>query len=154
MEVIISVAILATLASSVIISFFGYQRNIELESAAKAIVKTLRDAQSRSISGKDFKNWGVYFDGANNKFVLFRDEGGGYATAAVKEENYPSNFVKISSITLNGGGSETVFSKPKGNTSQYGTANGNNTAVKIEQANNSSSYKNIIITSLGAIDFQ
>jgi prepilin-type N-terminal cleavage/methylation domain-containing protein len=153
-ELLLSVAILAILSSGVIIWFVEYQRQSELDSAAKTIVDAARDAQSRSMSGKDFKNWGVYFDLAGNKFILFRDEDGGYATATAKEENYLSGFVKIGSVTLNGGGSETVFNKPKGDTSQYGTANGNSTAVRLEQANNSNNYKNIIITSLGRIDIQ
>lgn len=153
-ELLLSVAILAILSTSVIIWFMGYQRQSELDSAVKTMVDALRDAQSRSMSGNDFKKWGVYFDSAGNKFILFRDEGGGYATATVKEENYLSSFVKISSVTLNGGGNEAIFNKLKGDTSQYGTANGNSTAIKLEQINSSSNYKNIIITPLGRIDIQ
>lgn len=153
-ELLLVTAILAILSTGAIIWFIGYERQSELDSAAKTIVDVARDAQSRSMSGKDFKNWGVYLDNVGNKFILFRDEGGGYATATAKEENYLSSFVKISSITLNGGGNETIFNKPKGGTSQYGTANGNNTALRVEQINNSNSYKNIIITPLGRIDRQ
>ena len=153
-ELIISVAILAVFSSGIVIWFLGYQRQSELDSTAKMIVGTLRDAESRSMSGKDFKNWGVYFDAAGNKYVLFRDDGGGYATSTVREENYISSFSRISSVTLNGGGNEVIFNKAGGDTNQYGNANGNNTAVKIEQSGVSGNYTNIIISPIGRIESQ
>ncbi len=153
-ELLITIAIIAIFASGAAIWFIGYQRQAELNSAARNIINTLRYAQVRSVSGKDFKAWGVYFDVPGNKYVLFRNEGGGYATATVKEENYLSSFVKISAVTLNGGGNEIVFNKSTGDTAQYGSANGNNTAVKLEQNGASGNYKNIIVTGLGKINIQ
>ncbi len=153
-ELMITIAIIAIFSSGAVIWFFGYQRQAELDSAAKNIVNTLRDAQARSVSGKDFKPWGVYFDISGSKYVLFRNEGGGYAAAAVKEENYLSSFVKISAVTLNGGGNEIIFNKSAGDTAQFGSANGNNTAVKLEQSGASGNYKNIIVTGLGKINSQ
>lgn len=162
-ELIIVIAILALFSSGVMIWFFGYQREAELGAAAKTIVNTLRDAQSRSINGQDFKSWGVYFDNLNNKFVLFRNDGGGFASSAMKEENYLSSFVKIGNICLpeatrgvclNGGGKEIIFNLPKGDTSQYGTFGGNTTAIRIELANSGNIFKDIIVTPLGKIDWQ
>lgn len=125
----------------------GYQRQADLDSTAKMAVDALRDAQSRSASGKDFKRWGVYFDSAGNKFVLFRDDGTGYGGATIKEENFLSSFARIGNISINGGGQEIIFNNPNGDTSQYGT-------IRIEQANNSANFKDIIVTSLGKIDRQ
>lgn len=158
-ELLIVMAIVAIFASGAVIWLIGYQRQAELDSAAKNIINTLRDAQARSTSGKDFKPWGVYFDAAGNKYVLFRNEGGGYGgtggqVVTAKEENYLSSFVKIGAITLTGGGNEIIFNKSLGDTGQYGSANGNNTAVRIEQNGASSNYKNIIITPLGKIEEQ
>jgi len=162
-ELLMVIAILAILSSGVVIWFLGYQREAELGSTAKTIVNTLRDAQSRSINGKDFKSWGVYFDNLNNKFVLFRNDGGGFAGATVKEENYLSSFVKISTICqteaargvcLNGDGKEIIFNLPKGDTGQYGTFNGNNTAIRIELASSGDVFKDIIVTPLGKINWQ
>lgn len=141
------IAIIAIFASGTVIWFFGYQRQAELDSATKNIVNTLRDANARSVSGKDFKSWGVYFDTVGNKYVLFRNEGGGYATATVKEESYMSNYVKISVVTLNGGGNEIIFNKSAGDTAQYGT-------IKIEQAGTENNFKYIMVSSLGKIDSQ
>lgn len=157
-EIMITIAIIAIFAAGAMLWFFGYQRQAELDSAVKNIINTLRDAQARSVSGKDFKSWGVYFDAAGNKYVLFRNEGGGYATATVKDENYLSSFVKINmlcpikGVCLNGGGSEVIFGKSAGNTAQYGNYDINNTAIRLEQSSMSGNYKDIIITSLGKID--
>lgn len=146
-ELLLIMAILAILSSGAAIWFFGYQRQVEVNSVSKMIVDTLRDAQSRSISGKDFAKWGVYFDAMGNRFILFRDDGTGYSGAAVKEENYLSSFVKIGNVSLAGGGNEIIFNNPGGGTAQYGT-------VRIEQSNDSASFKNVIVTSLGKIDRQ
>lgn len=162
-------AILAILSSGVVIWFMGYQRQAELDSTSKIIVDTLRDAQSRSISGKDFRKWGVCFDAIDNKFTLFRNDcnnnsaqdngetgidcgGGGCFDCdlkcngvAVKEENYLSSFVKIGIVSIAGGGNKIIFNNLSGGTAQYGT-------IKIEQLNNSVSFKNVIVTELGKID--
>lgn len=148
-EIILSLTILAILSSMAFVWFLGYYRQTELDSSAKSIVNTLRKAQSNSTSGKDSKNWGVYFDDTNNKLVLFRDEGSGYGDGsgiAVKEESCLSSLVIISSIFLNGSGKEIIFNSPQGETSQYGT-------IKIEDPKNSN-FKNITVTQLGLISSQ
>lgn len=148
-EIILSLTILAILSSMAFVWFLGYYRQTELDSSAKSMVNILRNAQSNSMSGKDSKNWGVYFDDMNNKLVLFRDEGSGYGDGsgiAVKEENYLSSLIIISSISLNGGGKEIIFNSPRGETLQYGI-------IKIEDLKNSS-FKNITVTQLGLISGQ
>lgn len=148
-EIILSLTILAILSSTAFVWFLDYYRQTELDSSAKSIVNILRKAQSNSTSGKDFKNWGAYFDDANNKLVLFRDEGSGYGNGggiAVKEENYLSSLITISSISLNGGGKEIIFNGPRGETLQYGI-------VRIEDSQNGN-FKDITITQLGLIGSQ
>lgn len=146
-ELLLVMAILAILSSGVAIWFFGYQRQVELNSVSKMIVDTLRDAQSRSISGKDFAKWGVYFDTIGNKFILFRDDGTGYSGAAVKEENYLTSFVKIGSVSLAGGGNEIIFNNLGGGTAQYGI-------IRIKQSDDTAGFKDIIVTEMGKIDRQ
>ena len=144
-EILISISILAVISSSAFIWFVSYQRQTELDSASKIIRSALRDAQSRSISGKDNKRWGVLVDNSNNKFVLFRDEGSGYATATIKEENYLSQFLKIDENSLAGGCDEIIFINSKGNTAQ-------NCVIKIVDLSNVNNFRNISITSVGLID--
>ena len=148
-EIILSLTILAILTSMSFVWFLDYYRQTELDSSAKSIVNILRKAQSNSTSGKDSKNWGVYFDNTNNKLILFRDEGSGYgdgSSIAIKEENYLSSFVTIVSISLNGGGKEIIFDSPRGETSQYGT-------IEIKDPKNNNS-RNIAVTQLGLISSQ
>lgn len=171
LELLLVIAILAILSSGVVIWFAGYQKKAELDSTSKMIVETLRDAQSRSTSGKDFKQWGVCFDAIDNKFTLFRSDcntnglqdngetgtdcgGGGCFDCdskcngvSVKEENYLSSFVKIGNVSLFGGGNKIIFNNLSGSTAQYGT-------IRIEQANDSSGFKDVMVTSLGKIDRQ
>lgn len=153
LELMIVMAILAILSGGVVIWFMGYQRQAELDSTSKMIVDTLRDAQSRSISGKDFKSWGVCFDASGNRFILFRDDGVDCAISTIKEENYLSSFVKIgmlcpiTGVCLNGGGNKIIFNNLNGGTAQYGT-------IRIEQSNDSASFKNVVVTELGKIDRQ
>ena len=47
LEIILVVFIIAALASSAFVWFFGYRRQIELDSGAKMIADILRDAQYR-----------------------------------------------------------------------------------------------------------
>ena len=144
-EIIISISILAIMSSSAFIWFVNYQRQTELDSASKIITSALRDAQSRSISGRDNKKWGVLFDRGNNKFILFRDEGSGYATAIVKEENYLSQFTEIDESSLAEGCDEIIFINSKGNTAK-------NCVIKIVDSSNANNFRNISITSVGLID--
>lgn len=136
------------MASGVMIWFIGYQRQAEVDSSSKMIAETLREAQARTISGKDFKRWGVYFDDVSNKFILFAEkaEGEGFATAEVKEENYLPSTARIGNISL-GGGNEIIFNKPAGSAAQYGT-------VRVVDAGNANNFRDIIVTQLGKIDRQ
>ena len=143
-EIIISISILAIISSSAFVWFINYQRQTELDSVSKIIISVLRDAQSRSTSGTDNKKWGVLFDNSNNKLILFRDEGFGYATATIKEENYLSQFIKIDESSLAEGCNEIIFINSKGNTAK-------NCVIKIVDLGNDNNFINISITSLGLI---
>lgn len=151
-EILLAMAILLIFASGVATWFTGYQRQTELDSTVKLIVGTLRDAQSRAAAGKDFKNWGVYFDVVESKFVLFRDEGLGYNNGTdikIREDNYLPDRLKfnsdsINSLADNGATKGVVFKIPGGDTTQFGT-------IKIEDPANSIDYRNITITPLGLV---
>lgn len=171
LELVLVMAILAVLSVGIVISFFGYQRQAEVDSASKMVVDALRDAQARSVSGKDFKAWGICFDAIGGKFVLFRNDcnnngatdngetgtdcgGGGCFDCDLKcngvpagEENYLSSFVKFGNISLFGGGNKIIFSNFDGSAAQYGT-------IRIEQASDSTGFKDIIVSGLGKIDSQ
>lgn len=171
LELMLVIAILAVLSVGAVLSFFSYQTQTEIDSAAKNVVNALRDAQSRAMSGKDFKAWGVCFDISGNKVVLFRNDcnlngimdngeigidcgGGGCfdcnetcSGVSVKEESYLSSFVKINSVSFAGGGNKVIFSALEGSVAQYGT-------IQLEGVGSSSNHKNVTITNIGKIDSQ
>ncbi len=153
-EILLVMAILAILSSGAFMWLGGYRNATEVDSASKSIVSALRTAQSFAVSGKDSKNWGVYFDAAGNKFTLFRDEGDGFDgtgpnLVAEKEENFLSSFIKIKSISLAGNGISkgAIFSKTKGETAQNGT-------ILIEGTNESNICKKIQIDPSGLVSMQ
>lgn len=150
-EIMLSIAIIAVLAVGVSMMLNNYKRSIELDYESKSVVSIIRKAQTYSATGKDEKRWGVYF-ASDNKVILFRDEGGGYATAIYKEEYPLSSSVIIGSVSLNGGGSEIIFNGQNGSTSQYGNANGNSTALTLQDSQNSSILVNIIVTEPGNVE--
>lgn len=138
-ELLISIAILATLAIGVSLWLGNYKRSVDLDSSSKIIVSLLRSAQAKASSGKDSKNWGVSFDEANNKIVLFSDDGTAKTTS---EEDYFPESVKINGDSLSGGCDEIVFLGPKGETVR-------DCAIRIEDAINSSIYKDISVKTTG-----
>jgi prepilin-type N-terminal cleavage/methylation domain-containing protein len=153
-EILLVMAILAILSSGVFMWLGEYRNATEVDSASKSMVSALRTAQSFSVSGKDSKSWGVYFDGINNKFIFFRNEedgfdGTGPNLVTEKEENILSSFVKLSNISLNNNGANkgVVFSKTKGATAQNGT-------IQIEGATNGNICKKIEISPSGMISMQ
>lgn len=99
-----------------------YTQNIQISSDINTIssnfVEFTRNVQSNSKSGNQNLATGIHLEAT--KYVLF--EGGVYDPNS--QTNYtvqlPSTVV-IQNINLNGGGSDVIFSSPKGATNNYGT---------------------------------
>jgi type II secretory pathway pseudopilin PulG len=154
MEVLLAAAVLVIVASIGAFSYVGYQRSVELDAAARLLVATLRDAQGRSMAGQDDRPWGVHLDvHPTNRYVLYRDDGSGYAGSTVREETYLSSYVKIASVTVSGGGSDVVFLKRTGRAATYGTGPGSE-AVRVEDAADSSRFQKITVTAQGRVDVE
>lgn len=141
-EILLVISTLAILSTSTFIWFAGYQRQTEVSSAAKKIISSLRDAQSRSISGKDFKKWGVLFEDTNNKFILFSDNEG---VMEITEEFFLSSFITLES-NFTAGCDKIIFEKNKGSTTQ-------DCLIRVSDAGNETSFIEITITSFGLISF-
>lgn len=61
LEALIGFAVLTVISAFGFLAYFGYQRNAEVSAAARTVQDYLRQAQTNSITGQDFKNWGVLF---------------------------------------------------------------------------------------------
>ena len=151
-EILLAIAILALLASFGFLSYSGYQRKVELDTTSRQLVETLRHAQGKAVSGEADKPWGVHFNADPiNSYVLYRDDGSGYAGATQKETTNLSGYIKMSTVSIQGGGSDVLFQKRTGTTTTYGSGSGNE-AVRLEDISSSGSYRKITITSQGRID--
>ncbi|MBW6441172.1 prepilin-type N-terminal cleavage/methylation domain-containing protein [Patescibacteria group bacterium] len=143
LELMLVISILAIISVSSFTWFSSYKQQTDIQSSSNIIISSLRDAQSRSISGKDFMKWGIFFDSTNNRFTLFRDEGG-YAAATVKEEISLSNYIKLDSNSLAGGCDEIIFEKVTGATTQ-------NCTIRILAKSDNSNFADITVTNSGMI---
>lgn len=113
-----------------------------LDTNTDQIAQALRIAQTRAMTGFNDDSWGVYFDDINNKIVLFK--GTTYATRDTSfdvETQFPTA-LSLSSISLNGGGSEIVFDKLTGASSKYGS---------VQLSNNINESNTISVSATGLI---
>lgn len=141
-EVLIAIAIIGVLSALITPYFNSFLARNELKNESLKIVDMLRRARGQAMSGQEDSLWGVHFE--TSKYVLFR--GGVYnASDNFNEEINLPVVLTISVIALNGGGSDSVFSKIRGETSQFGT-----TTIQ----NDIGESKDIVINSVGNIEIR
>lgn len=118
LELLVSISVISIVA---IISAPFLQRSLgrtELRSAMWELEDDLYRVQSNSVNGKNDVIWGIHFDASS--YTLF--EGPTYNMSD------PDNIVKtlspslsLTSISLNGGGNDILFTRTTGRTSQFGS---------------------------------
>jgi len=121
LELLLVLAIIAIIAAFTFPIYTGFQLSQIHDTRTEEIVQALRQAQSKSMAGQNDSSWGVYFDSSNNKFVIF--QGTSYASR-VSDYDYETELestLSLSNISINGGGSEVVFTKIDGSTTDYGS---------------------------------
>ena len=100
-ELIIVIAITIVLGVAVVADFTNSGRVSDLRATTQEIASLLRQAQSDSISGKQGKVWGVYFDNTNPGapfYALYASANGAYTpTSEVGHYALPSDLCYISS---------------------------------------------------------
>lgn len=117
-ELLVVMAIGLILAAIVVNAFIGYRDNQILNSSTDRIIAFINLARSLSLSSQESAPHGIHFESSNS--VLFR--GISYSPSDPNnKESFLSDFVEISSILLNGGGSDIVFQELTGKTDQYGS---------------------------------
>ena len=120
-EMLVAITILATLSTLIFVSFASFSASESLESSASAVVSSLREARTMAISSKEASLFGIRLE--ESRIVLF----GGATYSASDSGNVPYNLnslTVIRNISLNGGGSEVVFSRLTGGTNNYGSFEG------------------------------
>ena len=137
--IVVSISALLLLTSGVLFST-TIGRN-QTENVAQDIVSTLRRSQWQSMNGHDDEVWGVHFE--SDAFTLFQG-----ATYSVSHpENVVTdlpNDITISTVTINGGGTDIVFTSDFGDTDDYGS-------VLVEQGH-SEEERTIVVNAVGMVD--
>lgn len=108
-EVVLSIGIVILIFSLVVPTGVSFYRNQQLESAAKKIVQTLRQAQQKAWAQAD-DNFGVYL--TTGKIILF--QGDDYSVRENEEETDILEDISFSGV------SEIVFSKDQGEPISFG----------------------------------
>lgn len=118
LEILISVAILAIVATMFVGVFGGWRASGDLEDARSNIIGMLKDARSKTLASESNAAYGVHFE--TLKTVLFK--GAVYNALDPANKNYilPSS-AEISNINLTGGAVDTVFTRLLGTTTASGT---------------------------------
>ena len=71
-EILLVVGIITIIAGLSVPFYRSFQVDQEMDIASKEILGTLRDAQNRSITGRDDITWGVHFDLSSNEYGIFQ----------------------------------------------------------------------------------
>ncbi len=136
-EVLITIGVLGIIFVGSIPIFKSFQKNSDLEIDTGKIVSKLRLAQKKTVSSVGESQWGVYLDAiaVPGEIILFK--GSSFATrdSAYDETSKLLDTVQFDSVDIFGGGTEVVFERLTGMTSQAGTT----TIVLLSDASKTSS---------------
>ncbi len=138
-ELVVTVAVIGVIATIGLSSFSGLNSEEALRMEVEKIVSVLSKARFQTISAKGGVAYGVHLE--ERKAVLF--PGGVYSPSDKNNQSYPlQGAVRISVISLAGGGSDVIFKKLSGATTQHGT-------VTLSLARNAQASSTITIGATG-----
>ncbi|HBB44384.1 MAG: pilus biogenesis protein [Parcubacteria group bacterium GW2011_GWA1_44_13] len=113
LEILIVIAILAILLATILPSFTNFRRSSLLNTDTMNLVTLINRARLLSVSSKDDEQYGIHLE--TTKAVLFK--GDTYDTASSTNEVHVfSTGLTLSGIAISGGGSEILFEKVTGAT--------------------------------------
>ncbi len=118
LEIVIVLTILTIISFIVVTVFSSFNSAQGLEKDTQSIMAYLDEAKSKTLSSRDASQHGVHF--ASTTVTLFRGSVYNPADAENRIFNLNSTVV-IRGTALTGGGSDVVFNRLTGETSQYGT---------------------------------
>lgn len=117
-EILITVMIIGLLTATIIPSLLNFRRNSLLNTETQQVVTLINRARILAVSSKNDAQFGVHLE--TGKVVLF--QGATYtAGLSTNEEHIIATGLTLSSISINGGGSEILFEKVTGSTTKNAT---------------------------------
>lgn len=141
-ETLVVISIIALIIALALFSYRYFEKKTELETIAQKIVTTLKLAQTKTLASENASQYGVHFE--SDQYILFA--GDTYQVDAPDNKNYSlPNRLEINDINLTGEGSDVVFQRINGQTSQNGT-------IGLRMINQSTELEIINIHSSGQIE--
>ncbi len=117
LEILIVISILGLIMAVVIPSFLSFKRSSFLNIETQEILTTVNRARMSSMASRGDLQYGVRFEAT--RITLFSVP---YVYGASTNEVYVFNpAIILSTITINGGGSDILFQKLTGSTNQNAT---------------------------------
>lgn len=114
-EVLVVIGILMTVAVVSLLALTNSRGSEDLNSTAQEIVSTLREAQSRTLSGSNSASWGVYFGNPTNTAPFYALFYGTYtATHTIGHYPLPADLQYLSSSITSGSSYTLTFSPVSG----------------------------------------
>lgn len=118
LELLLVLGVIAIVTGISTVSLSNFNKNKALGIETEKVLSLITKARSFTLAAKDGVSYGVHFE--ERKAVLF--SGASYSALNPANQIQPLNDeVKISVVTLTGGGMETLFKKLSGVTDQQGT---------------------------------
>lgn len=115
-ELLIALAIIVVLLSVTFSSFLSFKRSRIVAQSSERILVLIREARSLTLASKEGSRYGVYF--SSNSVTMYQD-----TYSPTNTENKVITIdppAQISATALFGGGSNLIFDRLTGETSQYG----------------------------------
>lgn len=140
-EISIAIAIIVLIAGLALMGLRIYKVSSELAGATEEGISFLETARTQTLASQNASQYGVHFE--TQRIVFFAGAIFNSADPANGEQVLPSS-VEISLISLTGGGSDVIFQRLTGVTSQYGT-------VTLRLKNDVSKTRVITIEQSGAV---
>lgn len=120
-EVLIIIGIMAILMALTVPVYNSFQKELDLNNSAEEIINILRVAQNKTLASEGASQYGVYFfDSAPYQTVMFKGENYVSRDSSFDKIYKLPSATEIYEINLAGGGSEVVFNRINGETSQAG----------------------------------
>lgn len=140
-EVVIGIVIVIILATIVAQKFSSFRQGQALSNSVDEVIAIINEARSRTLSGENGQPYGVHLQ--SDRAVLFA--GTTYvANNSTNKAVVLDSAITISSISLQGGGSDVVFNQITGDTNQYGT-------LIVKQSSTTLGQKTLTITKPGIV---
>ncbi len=136
-----TVAIVGILSTVVGVKFSTFRETQLVSTSVEEVKALLNEARSRTQGSENATQYGVHLE--TQKAVLFT--GAVYSSSTATNRIFAiDSKLAITSISLQGGGAEIVFSRLTGDTSQYGT-------FIIKRTSTTSGQKTVTVSKTGLV---